>query len=217
MRRLGRLVCDHNTSGVGDRNIAGTGPRKTWRRWNIPLGLKRHLWRRRRRRRLRGFVAGRRAVPAVDTATVAARLAAIDAAGAVLGRILVDLDSDLLLAGDAFRADEAALNARTFVRRDGDVIVRRAEVGGDFCNHLYTDPTGASARAVVCLNTAFKSVTVSLADPDKETVSCRDLVQGLWGPEAGGHRGIGGGPREVAFDETHLEAALYAMVAGLAS
>ena len=156
-------------------------------------------------------------LPRFPRDAVADATAAIDAAGAVLNRILVDLDSDLLLAGDAFRADEAALNARTFVRRDGDVIVRRAEVGGDFCNHLYVDPTGASARAVVCLNTAFKSVTVSLADPDKETVSCRDLVQGLWGPEAGGHKGIGGGPREVAFDETHLEAALYAMVAGLAS
>jgi hypothetical protein len=156
-------------------------------------------------------------LPRFPRDAVADATAAIDAAGAVLNRILVDLDSGLLLAGDAFRADEAALNARTFVRRDGDVLVRRAEVGGDFCNHLYVDPTGASARAVVCLNTAYRSVTVSLADPDKETVSCRELVQGLWGPEAGGHKGIGGGPREVAFDETHLEAAVYAMVAGLTS
>lgn len=156
-------------------------------------------------------------LPRFPRDAVADATAAIDAAGDVLVRILVDLEAGLLLAGDAFRADEAALNARTFVRRDGDVLVRRAEVGGDFCNHLYTDPSGVAARAVVCLNTAFRSVTVSIADPERETVSCRDLVQGLWGPEAGGHKGIGGGPREVAFDDTHLEAAVAAMVAGLAS
>ena len=155
-------------------------------------------------------------LPRFPRDAVADATAAIDEAGAVLNRILVDLDAGLLLAGEAFRADEAALNARTFVRREGDVIVRRAEVGGDFCNHLYTDPSGVPARAVVCLNTAFKAVTVSIADPEREAVSCRDLVQGLWGPEAGGHKGIGGGPREVPFDDTHLEAAVAAMVAGLA-
>jgi len=136
----------------------------------------------------------------------------LDEAGAVLDRILNDLDTSLLLAGDAFRADEAALNARTFLRREGDVLVRTAATAGDFCNHLYTDPSGAAARAVVCLNTAFRAVTVSIADPDRETVSCRELVQDLWGPESGGHKGIGGGPREIPFDETHLEAAVAEMV-----
>jgi len=154
-------------------------------------------------------------LPRFPRDAVADATAVIEAAGDVLARILVGCDNDLLKAGEAFRADEAALNARTFVRRDGDVIVRRAKVVGDFCNHLYVDPDGSPARAVVSLNTAFRSVTVSLADPDKETVSCRDLVQTLWGPEAGGHKGIGGGPREVAFDDTHLEAAVSAMVAGL--
>lgn len=155
-------------------------------------------------------------LPRFPRDAVADATAAIDAAGDALVRILVDLEAGLLLAGDAFRADEAALNARTFVRRDGDVLVRRAEVGGDFCNHLYTDPSGVAARAVVCLNTAFKAVTVSIADPEREEVSCRDLVQRLWGPEAGGHKGIGGGPREVPFDGTHHEAAVAAMVAALA-
>lgn len=154
-------------------------------------------------------------LPRFPRDTAADATAAIDAAGDALNRILVDRDDELIAAGKAFRSDEAALNARTFVRREGDVIVRRAEVAGDFCNHLYADPAGVPARAVVCLNTAHKSVTVSIADPDKETVSCRDLVQRLWGPEAGGHKGIGGGPREVPFDETHLEAAVSAMFAAM--
>jgi len=150
-------------------------------------------------------------LPRLARDTVVDATAAIVASGDALRRILAD-DVDMIEAGEAFRADEAALNTRTFVRREGDVLVRTAATAGDFCNHLYTDPTGVSARAVVCLNTAFRAVTVSLADPDNEAVSCRDLVQDLWGPEAGGHKGIGGGPREVAFDETHLEAAVAEMV-----
>lgn len=150
-------------------------------------------------------------LPRLARDTVVDATSTIVAAGDALRRILAD-DAELLAAGASFRADEFALNAKTFIRRDGDVIVRTAATAGDFCNHLYTDPTGVSARAVVCLNTAFRSVTVSIADPDKETVSCRELVQDLWGPEAGGHKGIGGGPREVAFDETHLEAAVAEMV-----
>jgi hypothetical protein len=142
---------------------------------------------------------------------VADATAVIVAAGDALRRILAD-DADMLGAGAAFRADEAALNSRTFVRREGDVIVRTAATVGDFCNHLYTDPSGAPARAVVCLNTASRTVTVSLADPDKETVSCRDFVQNLWGPEAGGHKGIAGGPRGVPLDESHRDAAVWDMV-----
>lgn len=159
----------------------------------------------------------KRGLPRFPRDAVADVTATINEAGAVLDRILNDLDTSLLLAGDAFRADEAALNARTFVRREGSVLVRTAATAGDFCNHLYVDPEGSAARAVVCLNTATNTVTVSIADPDKEAVSCRDLVQNLWGPEAGGHKGIGGGPREVPFDETHLEAAVAAMVAALGS
>lgn len=154
-------------------------------------------------------------LPRFSRDTVEDATDAVDRAERALCRILLDRDEDLLRAGEIFRAEEAALNQRTFLHREGSVIVRRAHVASDFCSHLYTDPAGIAARAVVCLNTAFRSVTVSLADPDQETVSCRDLVQELWGPEAGGHKGIGGGPREAAFDETHLAAAVAAMVAAL--
>jgi hypothetical protein len=56
--------------------------------------------------------------------------------------------------------------------------------------------------AVVTFNTKFKSVTVSIADP-QPGFSCREFVQKLWGPEAGGHDGIAGSPRgrEMTLDD----------------
>jgi hypothetical protein len=122
-------------------------------------------------------------------------------AGEALRLVLAD-DTEMNLAGELFREKEARFNEATFVRQDGPVIVR---VGADFCNHLYATPSGVAARAVVALNTRLHSVTVSLADPDQESFSCVEIVQKLWGPEAGGHKGIAGGPRGTPFNSQHLE------------
>jgi hypothetical protein len=138
----------------------------------------------------------------------------VAAAGEALRRILGG-DEVLLAAGDAFREDERALNERTFVRREGDVLVRSPASFRDFCNHLYTDPSGVPARAVVSYNRDVGSVTISLADP-VSGVSCRTIVQDLWGPEAGGHMGIAGSPRERNVGEEGREAAVRALLAALA-
>lgn len=135
-------------------------------------------------------------------------------AGEVLRRIFHD-DADLLAAGDAFRAAEDDLNRRTFLRREGDVVVRIAGLSRDFCNHLYTDPHGVPRRAVAALSRESGSVTISLADP-VPGVSCRAIVQGLWGPEAGGHEGIAGSPREKDMGEAGLEDAVQALAKALA-
>lgn len=119
-------------------------------------------------------------------------------------------DEDYLVPGDAFRAADHALNTRTFNRVESSIIVRVAEVPADFCNHLYTTPSGEPARAVASYNKALGSVTISLADP-VPGVSCRSLVQGLWGPEAGGHDGIAGSPRESDLGLAGLEAAVAAL------
>lgn len=124
-------------------------------------------------------------------------------------------DPLFLLLGDTFRSALDDLNARTFVRLEGDVIVRKAVAAGDFCNHLYHTPTGESARAVASLNTATGSVTISLQDSDSETVSCRDLLQTLWGMDAGGHKGIGGSPRGEVYGTAHLEQAVAELVRNL--
>lgn len=131
-------------------------------------------------------------------------------------RDILDGDETLLAAGQAMRDAENDLNRRTFVRVEGSVIVRIAEVGRDFCNHLYTTPDGTPAKAVAAFNRESGSVTISLADPIPG-VSCRAILQALWGPEAGGHDGIAGSPREKNMGVEGLEAAVRALSVALSA
>jgi len=96
---------------------------------------------------------------------------------------------ELIEAGRQWAASKAQLDQDSLVQDLGSVLIRQSD---QFVNHLYRQ-----AQAVVSFNTKFESVTVSLADPIPG-ISCRDLVQGLWGPEAGGHAGIAGSPRGQA-------------------
>lgn len=135
-------------------------------------------------------------------------------AGQALVRIFRG-DADLRAAGVQLRQDGTERNARTY--RDilfGGVISRVAEAPRDFCNDLYDTPMGTQGRAVGCYNSATGSVTISLADPI-EGVSCRDIVQALWGPDAGGHAGIAGSPRGQVMTLGDFHRALQAMVNAL--
>lgn len=139
--------------------------------------------------------------------------ATVQKAGEALRRIFAD-DAELLAAGQTYREDEEDLNRRTFLRNEGAVIVRIAGFGRDFCNHLYVDPDGKTAPAVACYNRENGSVTISLADP-VSGVSCRTILQDLWGPEAGGHDGIAGSPREKDMGEEGLQAAVESLLRAL--
>lgn len=128
----------------------------------------------------------------------------------VLSRVLAD-DEQLLTEGDQFKAEEAALNAKSYVGRRDDVVIRKSDV---FVNHLYVCPDGYVGKIVVALNTKTNGVTVSLSDliPGR---SCRTIVQNLWGEKAGGHDGIAGSPRDQKMAEVDLERAVTATVAAL--
>lgn len=115
-------------------------------------------------------------------------------------------DPGLLEKGAQMVREENELNQRTFVFQEGPVLVRVAEAKGDFCNHLYSTPGGTPGQAVVSLNKETGAITVSLAEPTPR-VSCREIVQALWGMEAGGHPGIAGSPRGKMMEETDLEKA----------
>ena len=134
------------------------------------------------------------------------------AAGQMLVRLLVEGDADLLAAGQAMADAEAALNEESLVRvvEAGDRLVAVREAG-QFVNHLYLLPDGRVAAAVVARNTKMSSVTVSLADAIEGFV-CRDIVQGLWGPDAGGHAGIAGSPRGREMTTDDLTACVEATV-----
>jgi hypothetical protein len=133
-----------------------------------------------------------------------------------LGRILAT-DAAALDAGRAFRNAEDALNDASFVAMNWGtgVIERKAPSQSDFVNHLYVAPSGNVGRAIVAFNPAHGSITVSLADAIPG-VSCRDIVQSLWGPLAGGHAGIAGSPRGQAMTEEDVRAAIEAVEVALA-
>lgn len=53
------------------------------------------------------------------------------------------------------------------------------------------------------MKTRDDSVTISLEKPIRG-ISCREIVQELWGSEAGGHDGIAGSPRGKSMTEKDL-------------
>jgi hypothetical protein len=138
--------------------------------------------------------------------------ALMESAYTALAGILIG-DSDYMMeAGRRRREAEASLNAASFVAMDEGVglLQRVASAENPFVNHLYTAPSGAVGRAIVAYNPVHGSVTVSLADP-VPGVSCRDLVQALWGPLAGGHAGIAGSPRGQAMTQEDVQIAAQAL------
>lgn len=102
-------------------------------------------------------------------------------------------NGELREAGREFRDAEAALNASSLISEHESgarrVFLRSAEA---FTNHLYVSPEGIVADAVVGYNAKFKSVTISFSDGQGDACA---FVQSLWGPLAGGHKGIAGSPR----------------------
>lgn len=102
----------------------------------------------------------------------------------------------LRAAGDALQAATQELNTNSWVQTfgTGATAIVGLRVSEAFTNHLYTDPEGVSLDGVASFNTVQGSISISLADP-VPGVSCCQIVQELWGQEAGGHAGIAGSPR----------------------
>lgn len=66
---------------------------------------------------------------------------------------------------------------------------------GVFCSaSYYSEKQGKVIPSTVTRNGKFKSITVAMADGGKK-LSAKEIVQELWGNEAGGHTGIAGSPR----------------------
>jgi len=122
----------------------------------------------------------------------------------VLRALLAD-DAGLLQAGRDFRGKERELNEQSFeYMTDDNVIVRTTPGERDSVNLLYAAPDGDLGVAIVAYNKHVGTITVSLESPIPG-VSCRDVVQGLWGPLAGGHPGIAGSPRGQVMTESDVE------------
>ena len=145
-------------------------------------------------------------VPRFDTARTHDVSSYVRQAGDALAFILTG-DEAHLAAGSAMMDRTATLNTATFERVSGPVVVRMTDDAHGFCNHLYDSPEGEAYAAVAAYNKDGGTITISLAD-EVAGVSCRDIMQDLFGPEAGGHEGIAGSPREQhmtidEFEKTH--------------
>ena len=153
--------------------------------------------------------------------------------------LILNGDEELTAKGERWSSLKELLNCNSFQAQKQGVVLRKSE---SFVNHLYVlpnigsqacsqcgsydlcfnageDPTcglisGLVCKAVVAFNTKFKSITVSLADPIPG-VSCREIVQTLWGSEAGGHDGIAGSPRGKEMTEADWIAAYEAVIAAV--
>lgn len=121
--------------------------------------------------------------------------------------LILEGDEELIQAGRDFVQAQKDLDKESFVRCEGNVVVRRSE---KFVNHLYRfeNNWGEVASAVVALNTTTGAVTVSFRESPFPHQGAAGLVQRLWGKEAGGHLGIAGSPRGMRMSEEEFERAV---------
>lgn len=101
---------------------------------------------------------------------------------------------EYLAKGAAWAEANKTLEEESLVDRIGNVIVRQSD---KFVNHLYAGDVDVSA--VVALNTETGSITLSFSDAITGWSAC-DIMQEIFGMEAGGHDGIAGTPRDVEYD-----------------
>jgi len=116
----------------------------------------------------------------------------------------------LIDAGMSFRAEEAVLNRDSLhgivTTPKGKVALRSAPA---FTNHLYTSIDGIVCDAVLALKEDVKSLTLSFSGDQGN--AC-EIMQEVFGPEAGGHAGIAGTPRDKEYTFDDIDRVLDEMV-----
>lgn len=82
--------------------------------------------------------------------------------------------------------------------------VRVFDTNGIFCAASYFSPNqNTICPATVTYNEKFKSITLAFEDGGKQ-LNAKEIVQELWGSEAGGREGIAGSPRNVEMTKNDL-------------
>lgn len=87
-----------------------------------------------------------------------------------------------------------------------DKHLRVFDTTGIFCGASYYSPQqDVICDATIAYNEKFQSITLAFEDGGK-SFNAREIVQSLWGPEAGGRAGIAGSPRNVSMSKDDLDA-----------
>lgn len=123
----------------------------------------------------------------------------------VAGAVLEGETAELVAAGQAWAAEREQAVEKWFnaALSTPEVRVFQVEDPDDrvFCNANYRNADGSIAKAVVTMHPG--ALTISLESPI-EGVDCAGIMQALFGPEAGGHKGIAGGPRNRSYRREDL-------------
>lgn len=110
--------------------------------------------------------------------------------GEAISRILSG-DEEMLAAGRQWANDILRETEDRLLQEN--TRVRVFVTNGVFCSASYwSQKLSAVVPTTVVFNNKFKVITVACSN---EKIDARQLVQSLWGPEAGGHKGIAGSPR----------------------
>lgn len=89
-------------------------------------------------------------------------------------------------------AKEVKMKVEACLKYEDDFI-RAFVTDNVFCSSsYYSELTNTMASVTVVYQTTEKKITIATCDG---SISCVEVVQDLWGPEAGGHDGIAGSPR----------------------
>lgn len=117
---------------------------------------------------------------------------------------IIDGDAELMEAGKKWQLETTeAVESRLVMENEK---VRVFKTDGVFCSAAYYSANlGTVVPATIVLNTKFRAVTIAFEDGGK-CHSAKDIVQELWGSEAGGHSGIAGSPRGWELSDEQLEA-----------
>lgn len=120
----------------------------------------------------------------------------------IINRIIAG-DIETIEAGKKWEKETTAAVEKCLVKEN--LKVRTFKTDEVFCSaSYYSTSFGVVIPATVALNTKLKSITIAFADGG-EKYSAREIVQSLWGSEAGGHAGIAGSPRGWTVSDKELE------------
>ncbi len=114
-------------------------------------------------------------------------------------------DTEMIADGEKWHQEVTSAIESKLVEENKNIRVFITD--GVFCSASYFSPTLQTvAKATITLNTKFNAITIAFEDGGKEH-SAAEIVQKLWGKDAGGRAGIAGSPRGEKMTNVDLQKA----------
>lgn len=129
----------------------------------------------------------------------------------ILDKIFAE-DAEIMNAGDIWAEEMETLKKQSFrgvyYTSLGRVVLREAE---GFTNHLYLDSEGQPVEAVLARKSLTGELTLSFENGGDEERNALQIMRDVFGPKAGGHKGIAGGDRAGGYGLADIESVIKRM------